>query len=490
MSRTYRKIFSLLSLPALALLAGCSTNPATGDQNFTAFMSESQEIKIGQQEHPKILKTHNGVYEDAALLRYVNRVGNLLASHSELPELKFHFTVLNDDIVNAFALPGGYIYISRGLLSLAENEAEVAGVLAHEIGHVTARHTAQRYSQAMATNFGLAVLGAVVGSQAVSQVAGLGAQAWLQSYSRGHEMEADQLAVRYMARAGYSPKGMATFFKKLEQQKKLQSLMAGKSGKEEYGLMSTHPRTSDRINQAIKLAESKGAIPGARLGRNDYLNIVDGMIYGDDPKQGIRKGRDFIHPDLNFKFTVPPKFNLFNGSSQVLARGPDQSVIIFDRADPKLDLRDTPMTVYIRDFWVPRLKIAGPERLEVNGMEAATATATINADGGKRNVRLVALRHPNAVYRFAFLTPPKVTSVFDTEFRRTTYSFNTLTDRERRSAQPLRIGIIKVGKNDTPQSLSRTLPFEERKLEWFELINKNLSHRDLQSGDRVKVIVH
>jgi len=487
---THRRFFLFLLLPLLALLEGCSTNPATGEQNFTAFMSQEKELEIGQQEHPKILKTHNGVYERETMLRYVARVGNLLASHSELPNLQFNFTILNDDMVNAFALPGGYIYITRGLLALAENEAEVAGVLAHEIGHVTARHTAQRYSQAMATNLGLAVLGAVVGNQAVSQAAGFGAHAWLQSYSRGHEMEADQLAVRYMTRAGYDPQGMETFFKKLEQHKRLQSLMAGKNGKEEFSLMSTHPRTSDRIRQAIELARENGAPDGARLGRDAYLAIADGMLYGDDPKQGLRKGRDFIHPGLNFKFTVPPGFNLFNGASKVLAKGPNEATIIFDRADPSLDLRDTPMTVYIRDFWVPRLAVSGLERLTVNGMEAATAKGVISTGSGKQDLRLVAIRHPNTVYRFAFVTPPQMTGGLDTEFRRTTYSFSTLTEQQRRSAQPLRIGVISVHKGDSPQKLSQTLPFEERKLEWFELLNKNLSHRALRPGDKVKVIVH
>ena len=486
-----KRLLPLFLLPVFAGLSACSTNPATGEQNFTAFMSESQEVQIGQQEHPKILKSHNGTYEDDIILRYVARIGGLLASHSEMPDLTFHFTVLNDDIVNAFALPGGYIYISRGLLALAENEAEVAGVLAHEIGHVTARHTAQRYSQAMATNLGLAVLGAVVGNQAVSQVAGLGAQAWLQSYSREHELEADELAVRYMTRAGYDPKAMETFFRKLEQHKQLESLRAGKDGREEYSIMSTHPRTSDRILQAIALAKQKGAPDGARLGRDDYLNVANGLLYGDDPKQGLRKGRDFIHPDLNFQFTVPPRFNLFNSSNRVIAKGPDGATIIFDRADPKLDLRDTPMPVYIRDFWVPRLSITGLERLTVNGMEAATAQSSISTGEGQQDLRLVAIHHPsNIVYRFAFLTPPGLTPALETELRRTTYSFNTLTEAERRAAQPLRIGVIKVGKGDTPQSLAQTLPFEERKLEWFELLNKNLSHRDLRPGDRVKVIAH
>ncbi|MCZ6607027.1 MAG: M48 family metalloprotease, partial [Alphaproteobacteria bacterium] len=221
-------------LPALWLVAACSTNPATGKQSFTAFMSKEDELRIGAEEHPKMIKEFGGAYTDAKLRAYIRRIGIKLASVSEARDLPYTFTILNDDKVNAFALPGGYVYITRGLLALAENEAEMAGVLAHEIGHVAARHTAERYSTAMATNLGLMLLGAI-GSSAglpsgVGRIIGFGAQAALQGYSREQELEADMLGVRYMTRAGYTPDGMTSFFYKMQTHAELERAMEGKKG--------------------------------------------------------------------------------------------------------------------------------------------------------------------------------------------------------------------------------------------------------------------
>ena len=189
-----------IRVPALSLalvaLAACTTNPATGRNSFTGFMSPQQELQIGAEEHPKILATFGGAYDDAGIAAYVDEVGQRLARNSDLPELKLTFTVLDSSIVNAFALPGGYVYVSRGLLALARNEAELAGVLAHEIGHVTARHSAQRYSQTIIAGLGANVLGAVVGAPA-GQLAQLGAATYLSAYSRDQEFEADTLGVRY-----------------------------------------------------------------------------------------------------------------------------------------------------------------------------------------------------------------------------------------------------------------------------------------------------
>jgi predicted Zn-dependent protease len=239
---------------------GCSTNPATGSQSFTAFMSEEDEARIGAEEHTKIVKDLGGVYRSDDLGAYVAEIGTRLALTSEMPKIPWRFTVLNDHEVNAFALPGGYIYITRGLLALAENEAEMAGVLAHEIGHVTARHTAQRYSTAMATNIGLtglSILGSVFGvPSGLGQIVSSGAQMALQQYSQGQELEADMLGVRYMSRAGYDPDAMTSFFKKLKAHSELEAHQQGKDGVS-HNIMSTHPRTEDRIIQAMNLAKTK-----------------------------------------------------------------------------------------------------------------------------------------------------------------------------------------------------------------------------------------
>ncbi|NQV98636.1 MAG: M48 family metalloprotease [Rhodospirillales bacterium] len=333
--RLFRVFMALLVCPLL-LATGCSTNRATGNQSFTAFMSEEEERQVGAQEHPKILQEFGSEYGGPQLRAYVSNIGKALAAVSEVPGLPYTFTVLNDSKVNAFALPGGYVYITRGLLALAENEAEMAGVLAHEIGHITARHTAQRHSTAAAANIGLTILG-VIGSAVgvptgVGQAVSLGAQAAVQGYSREQELEADMLGVRYMTRLGYSPDGMTTFFRKMNAHSLLEARIAGQDGVS-HNIMSTHPRTEDRIAQAIKLAKTKN-IRNPLIERAAYLTQIDGLVFGDDAAQGIRKGRRFIHPELGIEFMVPPGFTMFNSAKALEAVGPNKSKIIFDMANP------------------------------------------------------------------------------------------------------------------------------------------------------------
>ncbi len=465
--------FALVA-PLLAL-AACAVNPATGEQSFTAFMSPAEELRVGAEEHPKMIKEFGGAYGDAKLRAYVDRVGLRLASVTEMPNLKYTFTVLNTDKVNAFALPGGYVYITRGLIALAENEAEMAGVLAHEIGHVNARHTAQRYSAAMATNLGLMVLD-IIGSQAglpasVGQLAGYGAQAALMGYSRDQELEADKLGVRYMTRAGYDPKAMTTFFYKMEAESQLETAMQGKPEGPTNNIMATHPRTADRIQQTVQLARlPAGATPVT--GRDEFLTEIDGMIFGDDPSQGVRRGREFIHPELGFRFEVPPGFTMFNSPTQVVAYGPGQSVIVFDMADQKTARQAGRMVPYLTSVWGGRLGLRGTEAIDVNGMEAATGQARLNGQRGPRDVRLVAVRGaPQQIFRFAFITPPQMTARLSEDLRRATYSLRRLDAAEAKAVRPLRIRVVTVKPGDTPASLAAAIPAEKFRVRWFEVLN-------------------
>nr|MBC8239863.1 M48 family metalloprotease [Alphaproteobacteria bacterium] len=290
-------------------IAACTVNPATGERRFTAFMSPEDEKRIGADEHPKIIKQFGGAYDEVQVSGYVAQIGTGLVKVSELSEEQFRFTVLNSDQVNAFALPGGYVYVTRGLIALAENEAELAGVIAHEIGHVTARHTAERYSQAMIANIGLNIAG-IIGSaygapRETAQLLSFGTQAVLSGYSREQELESDMLGVRYLGLAGYDTNAMTTFFKKMKANDELRATMTGlPTGEDSFNFASSHPRTTDRITQAIHLANNGGPT-STRTDRDRFLDHIDGMIFGDDPKQGVRKGRDFIHPELRFQFTVP-----------------------------------------------------------------------------------------------------------------------------------------------------------------------------------------
>ena len=480
----------ILCLPLVAL-AACSVNPATGKQSFTAFMSRSKEIEVGREEHPKILKRFGGAYEDKEFAAYVHRVGLSLAKVTEVQDLSYTFTVLNDDKVNAFALPGGYVYITRGLVALAENEAEMAGVLAHEIGHITARHTAQRYSKAMAANIGLTILG-VAGAlpYGTGHLVSFGTEAVLKGYSRDQELEADMLGVRYLRRAGYDPTAMTAFFHKLKGHEKLAKALAqDPNAKDNYTIMSTHPRTAQRIAQAIKLAEapSSGIL---RLERQAFLAGIDGMLFGDDPKQGVRKGREFAHPEMGFRFQVPPGFVLFNSPQRVLARGPGGAVIRFDMEKQEKAKEVKDLRRYLTGGWSHGLSLRNVERIEVNGLAGVTAASGWRSkDGGREDLRLIVLRDgPERIYRFIFLTPRELTGQMARELQRTTYSFRRLSKEEAAAVRPLRIRVVDVEPGDTVKSLAAIMPIEPFAVDWFELLNGVKRNLPLIPGTQVKIV--
>jgi len=492
MKRRIRLFAAIAAVVPLLALAACSTNPATGKQSFTAFMSEAEEARVGAEEHPKILKDLGGSYDEVEMGAYVARIGAQLATLSELPKIEWRFTVLNDHRVNAFALPGGYVYITRGLLALADNEAEVAGVLAHEIGHVTARHSAQRYSTAMATNImltGASILGSVVGvPTGVGQMVSFGAQAALQQYSQSQELEADMLGVRYMTRAGYSPDGMTGFFHKLKAHAELEAQVQGRDGIK-HNIMSTHPRTEDRIKQAIALAKEK-AVAKPKIRREAYLQAINGLVFGDDPAQGVRRGRAFMHPELRIAFEVPPDFVLFNSPRQVVAFGPEKSRIIFDMANPKAAPKIRSLTEYVSRDWGRKLDdVQGLERLNVNGLVGATAQGRLSAEDGPRDVRLIAMRaDKDKIFRFTFITKPSESKRLAVELRRTTYSFRRLTAKQAADVQPLRIRLHTAKRGDTVAALARQFPFERFQREWFRLLNNMKPGDALRPGQRLKMV--
>ena len=468
------------------LLAGCSVNPATGERNFTAFMSPEDELRVGREQHPRILQEFGGAYDHARANTYVNAVGQNLARQSDLPNLKYTFTVLDSDVINAFALPGGYVYISRGLLALANTEAELAGVLAHEIGHVTARHSAQRYSSSIVAGLGTALLGVVAGGGA-AQLGQQGAAVYLQGYSRDQEFEADKLGVRYLARTGYETGSMASFLASLQAYSALEAKTSGLGDPaSRYNIMSTHPRTGDRVVAATKAAQAT-SVANPRIGNIDHLNAIDGIVFGDSDGQGFVRGRVFAHKILGFQFEVPDGFHLANGTRQVVARGPDEAMILFS-ADTK-PYRG-PMAAYMTGTWAPSAKLTGVEAINVNGMDAATATTRLVQQGGSVDLRLVAIRFTsNQIYRFMFVTKPASTEQLSVPFRRTTFSFRRLSEDEKANLRPWRVATPAAAPGRNVAQLSRGLPLPGSKEEWFRVLNGLAPNSQPFANQRVKLIV-
>jgi predicted Zn-dependent protease len=448
-------------------------------------MSAEQEARAGAQAHPKILEVYGGAYQDQKLGGYVADITARVVKATNRPDGPYRVTVLDSPVVNAFALPGGYVYVTRGLMALANDEAELASVIGHEIGHVNARHSAQRQTAALGTSLLGAVLGAVVGSDALNQIAGLGGQGLLASYSRDQEYEADMLGVRYLAGSDYDPYAAAGFLESMGAQQALNA----KVRNAEYDAsrndwLASHPGTPDRTAAAVEHARGTGVAPGQQArNRNTYLNAIDGMLYGDDPKQGVVRDREFIHPEMRFAFNAPPRFAITNSARAVLVEGPEGTVAQFDGAKKATGVE---IGDYLTNVWASGVRLSPLERFTVNGMKVATATTAI----GKYRGRLVAIEYaPDRVYRFLTGTLPQAGNRYDAALHSLIMSFRKISVAEAQSVRPLRVAIVTVRKGDTAETLGRRMIYSDFQAERFRVLNGLGPNAQPAAGQRVKIVV-
>ncbi len=482
-----RRHFCGLSCSALALgAAGCAVNPATGQQNFM-LMSPQDERRRGAELHPEVIKEFGGLYDDAGVTRYVSALGGQIAKATELPDQNYTFTVLDSPVVNAFALPGGYVYITRGLMALASDEAELAGVLGHELGHVVARHAAQRYSRGLIVGGIAGLLGAVTGSETVGSIAaGIGSLTFVQPFSRDQELEADRLGVRYISRAGYDPVGMTSFLSKMRENSRLEARIAGRNpdAVDARDIMSTHPRTVDRVEQAMRLA---GATAGrGTLDRDGYLARIDTMIYGDSPHHGYARGRLFVHPMQRYRFEVPDGFRLKSLPTAAIASSPAKMLVQFDSAEKPYS---GDMTAYIAGEWASELTVEELTPVTVNGLAAATAKATIETRSGAIYLRLAAVRFDSRrIYRFIVAAPRESAAGLPAVLRETLFSFRRISKAEAAAAQPWRLRVVGVRAGDSVYGLSRRSPFDSLQQERFLVMNGLGANQPLPVGTKVKLV--
>lgn len=476
----------LMAAASSIALGSCSVNPATGEKQFTAFMPAGQEEAVGASEHSKVEQTY-GKFMTGSIASYVQRVGAKVAANTERGDVQYKFSVIDSPIVNAFALPGGYIYISRGLLALANSEAELAAVLGHEIGHVTARHSAERMSQGVLVGLGAAVLSAAVGSSAVSQAANVGGDLYIKSYSRGQEHQADELGVRYLSRATYDPQAMASFLSNLDAQTKLDQQLAGQQPSEGgANYFSTHPLTSDRIVAASNVAKQypQGT---ADSGHAAHLRAIDGMVYGDSPDQGFVKGTNFYHPKLGFTFSLPSGFKINNTPEQVVGTDNAGTIVLFDAAgDPN---KSDPAS-YIRNVWLAGKEQGNVESVTVNGMRAATTAFTGAVNGKSATVRLMAIEwSPGQIFRFQIAIPQGASNATVEGLKKTTYSFRKLSESEKSSIRPARIQIVTASASDTQASLGARMSPGALQQERFRVLNGLKAGEPLKAGQLYKLVV-
>ena len=438
----------------------------------------SGDSTIGAREHPRVLAAYGGLYEDKGAERAIARMVGRLVAASEDPSQSYRITILNSPVVNAFALPGGYLYVTRGLLALASDSSELAAVISHEMAHVTARHAIARLKRAEANAVVEKVVSNVVDDPKRKQEALASAKLSFARFSQIQELEADVVGVRTLARAGYDPYAASRFLGAMARYSDATSARRG----DQPDFLSSHPTTPERIVKAKHAARGFGAPGFGERGRDAYLNSLNGMLFGDDPSEGFIRGRSFLHSRLGIAFTVPANFALENTKEAVLASNGGGTALRFDGTNvpPSMALDD-----YLRSGWVNGLIVESVRDTKIAGQPAATAAAV--ADGW--SFRIAAVRANGSTYRFIFATR-RPTSAFDAGFRKTIESFKLLSAQEKARLRPLRVRVVTARTGDTTSTLARRMTGIEpsKRLRMFQVLNGLEAGADMQRGMLAKII--
>lgn len=471
---------------AVMPLAACSTNPATGQSQFAAFMSPEAEENIGAEQHRKIIKLYGMPKPGDPVQRYVEQIGQRVAAHTERPEVRYRFFVIDTPIVNAFAIPGGYIYVSRGLINQANSEAELAAVLAHEVGHITARHSAERYSHGVLTSVGASIISSAIDKASAARALGLGSQLYLSAYSRQQEHQADDLGIRYLHRAGYDPFAMAFFLQNLDQYTFMNARIEGKE-EQKHDYFSTHPQTSERVAEAWSIAHQYPPALKGSDNRDSYLKTIDGQEYGHSAREGFVKGTSFYHPTIGFMFEVPEGFKIENQPAQVVATDDTGTIILFDGVGNSSGL--DPYT-YMTQEWMKNEPLQNPEPVDINGLQGATASFNGTIKGRSVSIRIVTIAWDHdTFFRFQIAIPRDLNAFMINDLKRTTYSLRRLTQEEIDQIKPFQLKVIRAEQGDTIETMSQYMGHKNFKEERFRMINALRPDDQLQAGRLYKIVV-
>lgn len=478
-------VISAAALPACVSQFGSAANAQSGTSAISA-----ADRKQGAEAHPQLLQEFGGALTGPQA-SYVEKIGKDIAVQSGLGNARSDFTVslLNSPVNNAFAIPGGYVYVTRQLAALMNNEAELAGVLGHEVGHVAARHAQKRQSAAQRNSIlgalGSILSGAILGNGALGQIGqqifSSGSQLLTLKYSRSQETEADNLGITYLQRAGYDPRAMSTVLQSLAAQNTLDASLKGTANQvPEWA--STHPDPASRVRAALARAGSRTGIAN----RDAFLAGVNGLTYGDDPAQGIVDGSRFTHPTLRLGFTAPNGFYLVNGTRAVSISG-QSGKGEFSTASYSGDLDSYIRTVFAGLSSQQQLAPSTIEQTNVNGLRAAYGAARVNSGNGQVDVVVFAYEFaPNQAYHFATISQAGQAGQFDPMFR----SVRRLTSAEATAVKPRKLSVVTVKSSDTLQSLASRMAFTDRQLERFLVLNGLTSSSRLAPGQKVKLVVY
>jgi predicted Zn-dependent protease len=476
-----------LVLAALGLAACTATPPALAPQVSLSAPTKPPDEDMSPaalREHQRILAAYGGGYNDPRLQGMIEQTVDHLVAASERPDLHYKVTMLNSQSINAFALPTGQLYVTRGLVALANDESELASVLAHEMGHVIARHAAIREEQARQTALVNRVVSDVISDPEEGALALAKSKLALASFSRAQEFEADAIGIGIASRAGYDPYGAVRFLTSMEHNAELKPQQSGAAiDPRAPDFLSSHPATPERITNALANARQFGA-PSTYAGRDRtaYLSGIDGIVFGEDPSEGFVRGRRFLHPRLAFTFTAPEGFTLDNTAQAVLGvkHGGGQAL----RLDVVRVPAEQTLAAYLTSGWIENIDAATVEDVTINGFAAATAAAK----GDQWDFRLYAIRFGSDVYRFIFAAKHRTPEI-DRVFRDSVGTFRRMSLAEIEDAKPLRLQVVTVGPNDTVEKLASRMAVTDRQVERFRVLNGIEAGARLKSGTEVKIVV-
>jgi predicted Zn-dependent protease len=499
-TRTGKK-WALCAIAAAALM-GCGTktvNPVTGQQERSV-MSEADEVREGAKAHQEVLKEYGALKNDR-VQNYVNDIGQRLAKLSHRNQLKWTFTVLDSPEINAFALPGGYVYITRGIMAYLDSEADLAGVIGHEIGHVTARHGAQRATrQQDAALVGLLgnVLGAVLDAkggggigQQIGEAAGMAAAGRVAKYGREQELQADGLGAEYLSRVNYDPRNMIDVIRVLKDQEKFAAEVARAEGRPEpqggNSWLASHPSNDQRLESIGKIAVQYQTNKNyADEGRVRYLQIIDGMPYGESPEQGLTRGRNFYHSGLNFAMTAPAGWRVVNGADQINFINPaGDAALMVQLAPPNAGRTHDEV---IRNVVKP---VSGrADRYTVNGLSATHFTGAVQAQGGQRGVELTVATSA-AGQNYLMVYAAKDATVLQRNrslLKDVESSFRSMSAQDAAAAKPWALRTAALPRGGFGD-LARNAPMATLPEQQLKLMNGVYSSGGVQPGALVKVVV-
>ncbi|WP_324260800.1 M48 family metalloprotease [Altererythrobacter sp. H2] len=483
----FKSVALATTASASLLLSGCMGAGEVPDASTPITQSEAQQ---GAQYHPQFLAEFGGAYEGPQSA-YVESVGKNIAVHSGLGNARSDFTVtlLNSPVNNAFAIPGGYVYGTRQLVGLMNNEAELAAVLGHEVGHVAARHAQRRQAAAQRNTLlgaaGAILSGVLLGDSSVGNTLSRGflqgSQMLTLKFSRNQELEADDLGIQYLNRAGYDPRAMGTVLASLAAQNTLDAQLQGRDARmPEWA--STHPDPASRVQSAL----SKAGASTGQTNADTFLTRINGMTYGDDPRQGVIEGNTFIHPDMRLAFNAPQGFYMVNGTRAVTING--QS----GRAQLTLAPYNGNLETYVRSVFTAlggdqqQLAPATMQRTTVNGIPAAYGQARVNSGGSQVDVVVFAYEFArDRAYHFTAISQAGSADAFSPMFN----SMRRVSANEAAQVVPRRIEVVTVRSGDTVASLARRMAFDTAQETRFRVLNGLASNATLRAGQKVKIVV-